>query len=445
MSYTLIERKELSNATSSISFENIPQHYTDLLLFTSLRSTGVGTGAYFAFNGSTANFAGVTLQGSGASVNSPSDPRRAGYTTGSEQTTSTFANNMAYILNYSSNQFKSYSVDHVQENNGTISYQGIFTGAWNQTAAINSITITNPTGDMAQYSSASLYGINRQQAIGAPKAVGGQISFANGLWYHAFTGSGTFFAKEAIDCEYLVIAGGGGGGFDRAGGGGGGGYRSSVLTEISGGGGSIEPKLSLSANTSHIVTVGSGGPGGNTSTPFGTNGVNSTFGSIVSIGGGGGAYGFVNAAPRSGGSGGGSGGQDGGFGLTGGAGTTNQGFKGGNGIGSPFHAGGGGGASSVGANATGSGGGNGGSGLLSNITGTLVGRAGGGGGARNATSGGTSGSGFDGGGNAGVGNGGAGPTSGATNTGGGGGGGSNNPTQDGAAGGSGIVIIRYKA
>jgi len=69
--------------------------------------------------------------------------------------------------------------------------------------------------------------------------------------------------------EYVVVAGGGAGtGFTpnnfgswKSGGGGGGGYRSSVLGELTGGGGTLESMLSLPLATDLTVTVGAGGSG----------------------------------------------------------------------------------------------------------------------------------------------------------------------------------------
>lgn len=445
MSYTLIERQELTSAASSISFNNIPQFYSDLFIVVSARSARTDfphAGITMSINGSTANQTSRFLRGmAGFGVESGANEGAVFTLPASATTANTFSNSSMYIPNYTSSLAKSFSVDDVIETNTTGNWDWllrIFTGLWTGTTAITSLSFIGASGNFVAGSSISLYGINRQQAIGAPKAVGGQISFANGYWVHSFTGSGTFTAQEPIECEYLVVAGGGGGGGDRAGGGGAGGYRSSMPGELSGANSAAEPKLVMNANASYIITVGSGGVGGGISSGFGTDGLSSSFGTIVSIGGGGGAGGFVLAARRSGGSGGGSGGQDGGFGLTGGAGTAGQGFKGGDGIGSPFHAAGGGGASAAGGNAGGSAGA-GGAGLFSSITGSLVARAGGGGGgANNSTAHGAGG----------IGGGGAGgkpPVDGTVNTGGGAGGGGNFPQYAGANGGSGIVIIRYKA
>ena len=228
--------------------------------------------------------------------------------------------------------------------------------------------------------------------------------------------------------EYLVIAGGGGGGSGSGpsvwGGGGAGGYRTAS-------------GFTLNKNTNYNVEVGAGGA-------IGTNGVNSVFSTITSIGGG---RGGGTTASGVGGSGGG-GASDGSF-TSGNIGTANQGNSGGGGnsSGEFFAGGGGGGAGQQGGTGSTSGasGGNGGNGTASSITGTSVTRGGGGaGGARNASGssnnqgiGGTGG-----GGNGGFEQGTRNGSAGTPNTGGGGGGG-HFASGASAAGGSGVVILRY--
>lgn len=234
----------------------------------------------------------------------------------------------------------------------------------------------------------------------------------NPEWYDPGSATWLSFSQPAqYSVQYVVVAGGGGGGngqqsaYDGSGGGAGG-YRSSVTGEMSGGGASAESPITVIPGTSYTVTVGAGGGAQ-------TNGSNSVFGSITSVGGGSGAS---NIAAGSGGSGGG--------GL--GAGTAGQGYAGGGS--------GGGGAAEVGNT---DGGNEGGDGVSSSITGSAVFRAGGGGGGQA----GGSNAGGDGGGGAGNQNGAG--TAGTANTGGGGGGARNAGGGGGGAGGSGIVILRY--
>jgi hypothetical protein len=236
------------------------------------------------------------------------------------------------------------------------------------------------------------------------------------------------YQNSADTVFYVVVAAGGGG---QSNGGGGGGYRTNYVNafgELSGGTpGTLEAAYAVTGGTSYTVTVGGGSSA--------TNGANSVFGTITSIGGGAGA----NA------NGGGSAGGSGGGGGSGGAGTANQGFAGSGGanivnpIHGPFYYVGGGGAGAVGGSA-------GGAGRDSTITGTSVGYAGGGAGNQyvynaHSTNGLYEASHGGGGRTTGFANGIAGATPGST-TGGGvprinsGGGGA-------GAGGSGIVIIRY--
>jgi hypothetical protein len=283
-------------------------------------------------------------------------------------------------------------------------------------------------------------------AVGSAATVSGNYddSGTNGnyAWYKwtTITSTGYFTTNAPNDYEYLVVAGGGGGG--AAGGGGGGGYRNSTVGELTGGGGSAEAVLRLSASTVNI-TVGDGGaPGAVTD---GTNGNNSIFATITSAGGGGGGY---SGAGKDGGSGGAGGRANGAGGA---AVLPTQGYAGGqagpNGpnSGTYWSGGGGGGAGQIGESDPGSrGGGDGGDGLQSNINFSTAYRSGGGGGGKHV-----SGSRNSVGGNGGGGYGHnytfTAGTAGGTNLGGGGGGGAGQygvNAGTGGKGGSGVVIIR---
>ena len=257
--------------------------------------------------------------------------------------------------------------------------------------------------------------------------------------------------------DYLVVAGGGGGAYHVGGGGGAGGLRTSYGS-TTGGGGSAESSLSLAAATNYTVTVGGGGA-------VNTNGVNSIFSNITSIGGGhsGGYNGSSNITGNDGGSGGGSGRDSTENGLA----VTSPVVHGFNGGAVPTHitwtsASGGGGASALGGNgqtngggADGGPGGDGGAGLAVNIlnstnAGTAsVGEvsnsnvyyAGGGGGSANGRDGGSGGTG-GGGDGYGYNANGLGRQA-QDNTGGGGGSAWDSVSDTNKQGGSGVVILRY--
>lgn len=435
-----------SGGAANIEFTSIPQSYTDLCILVSARSSYVGTGDYLLvnFNNSSINNSSRTVGAYGpSSTFSGSETLLINILPSSGSTTNTFGNNEIYISNYTSSNYKSLNIEGGFESNSSSNWFLFSTsGVWSNSSAINSVKLFLLDGSFIQNSTAYLYGVTK--VTSSAKATGGTITFDGTYYYHTFTSSGTFTPSESLTADYLVVAGGGGGGSIVGGGGGGGGLRCTV--GATGGNGSLESALSLTAQA-YTVTVGSGGAGTSTFGVLGGNGTNSVFESITSNGGGGGGrYNGVAAPTGTFGSGGGGGGGEtsGGAGASG---TSTQGYAGGNGAGGAnegYAGGGGGGAGQIGSNAiyfsNDSIAGNGGAGVTTFISGISTTYAGGGGGASQKNN--NRGAGGIGGG----GNGGSNfpsataGTSGTTNTGGGGGGGRDSGSGN---GGSGIVIIRY--
>ncbi|MBI4481150.1 MAG: IPT/TIG domain-containing protein [Acidobacteria bacterium] len=112
-----------------------------------------------------------------------------------------------------------------------------------------------------------------------PQGPPGPVGGLNGL--REFTSSGTFPVPNGVN-RLLVeawAAGGGGGGADAVGsicasGGGGG-----------GGGGYVRSVISVTAGQTYLVTIGLGGAGGPITSP-GLNGGSSSFGNLLTVGGG---------------------------------------------------------------------------------------------------------------------------------------------------------------
>jgi len=405
--YTAIGKVTLSSTVTTISFTNIPQTYTDLVL---VQNAIITSGAYstgIQFNGdiisTSTNYNSIgALQNSATNVNSSTNNNQP-YTydglTGASRSIVVWQ-----IMDYANNKtWKS-----VLCRGGFQSSQLRSTvSTWKNTQSINSINIVTeyaPSSPFLSTSTWTLYGIGAKQI----KASGGDIIVSDGTyWYHAFRKSGTFTPVTALTCDVLTIAGGGGGG---GGGGGAGGVLFSASQSIS------------SAQT---VTVGAGATNNGT-------GSNSVFGSLTASGGG----------ASDGGNGGSGGGSS--TSSAGGTGVAGQGNNGGSGAAPTF--GGGGGAGAVGGNGNNSVAGAGGSGTSTyatwasttgtgNYDGFYGGGGGGGSGVSNQTTAGA----------AGVGGGGRGAYyergfAGEPNTGGGGGG---SYGTNGGAGGSGIVIVRY--
>lgn len=422
--YTPIASVTLSSAQSSVTFSNIPQTYTDLVLVTNWASSNSLSFLYIQFNSDTgSNYSFTELYGNGSAAGSYRESNQSiPWVSANVGVPSTIkANTIMNFMNYSnSTTYKTWiarmnSVD-------APSYPGTAAsvGLWRSTNAITTITLKNRTSgvdyNFASGSTFNLYGIANASINNVAKATGGDSVTTDGTyWYHTFRSSGTFTPTQALTADYLVVAGGGGGGAAQAGvydggGGGAGGLRCTVTA--TGGGGSLESALSLTTQA-YTVTVGAGGAAG-------ASGSNSVFSTITSTGGGRGSAGTGTLA-QTGGSGGGSD-----NGNPGAAGTANQGFAG-------SSNGGGGGAGEVGGtDAVGEGG----DGVATSISGTSVTYAGGGGAGGGGKAGGTGGGGA--GNNNGVG------TAGTANTGGGGGGSrAVSGSFAGSAGGSGIVIVRY--
>jgi len=166
--FTLIASSTVgAGGTASVilgSGGTIPQTYTDLILYSSARSTFAASGdnLYYKINAYTTGYSQRFLYGTGSVAGSASatDPGLEDYSVGNNATANTFSNVMLYMPNYTSSVAKSISVDSVSENNATASNMGFWAELLNQTGAITSITITSGNGgNLAQYSSFYLYGV----------------------------------------------------------------------------------------------------------------------------------------------------------------------------------------------------------------------------------------------------------------------------------------------
>jgi hypothetical protein len=449
--YVLLRKVTLSTSAASVTFSSIPTTgYTDLKLVWSSRSSADNLDMGIAFNGSGASSSRILWVTTGGSVISEANNYAYYVMNPSGSTANTFSNGELYIPNYTSSINKSFSVDMATENNASTGTRfGIEAGLITSTTAISSIAISPNAGNFVANSEFSLYGIAAvgTEPVISPFATGGDSVTNDGTyWIHTFLSSGTFTPGKNLTCDYLVVAGGGGMGVSGAGAGG---LRSTVTA--TGGGGSLESPLSLTSSTAYPVIIGAGGAGSpDGQIAMGSQGSNSIFHNIVSLGGGRGSkdIGPSRSDGISGGSG--SGGFVGGA-LTnpgvgqGGSGTTGQGYAGGN---SGPHAdatssgGGGGGAGAVGGTpSTANTNAPGGNGVAVSITGSSVTYAGGGG--SGIYGNGTAAAGGTGGGGAGA-TGNAAGSSGTPNTGGGAGAAYSEAYRYAAySGGSGVVIIRY--
>lgn len=163
----LVSTVTLGSAAASIEFTSIPQDGTDLVYVASLRCSSTAVLARHYFNGDTgSNYEWRWLRGTGSAASSGSSGGASLYgltswVNGSGATANTFSNFSVYVPNYTVSQNKSWSVDAVDENNATASYQNITAGIWNQTTAVSSISISVNTGNLEAGSTVSLYKITK--------------------------------------------------------------------------------------------------------------------------------------------------------------------------------------------------------------------------------------------------------------------------------------------
>jgi hypothetical protein len=328
----------LTDSTSTITFSNIPQNYTDLVLVGNVFAGSSAFEVRLRLNGDTSSsYSSIWLEGNGTTPTSGREVTTSiplCYGPGSTVLPTTQITN---IVNYSNTTtYKSISTDSASATANVINYQGV----WRNTSAINSITL-NLTSGRTYYAGTTfdLYGVSPVAANTAQAFGGTDIFYDSTYVYHVFKSSGIFTPYRNLTADILTIAGGGAGGpvynFSVGGGGGAGGYK-------------LQLAQSLTA-INYTCTIGAGGSGG---TGPGANGNDSSFGSVSGtiVGGGGGGSNASSGGTRSGANGGSGGGAGGGGVSTfsGGTATSGQGSNGGAYNGSGNEGAGGGGFSAVG-------------------------------------------------------------------------------------------------
>lgn len=147
-----------SGGVSSITFNAIPASFTDIFIVYS----GNG-GANLILNGVTTGnlYSRRYLQGASTSVASSSATSENSFNGifnyyGSE----TYMFGTIFIPNYSGANKKLVSAETFTEINGTGALRQMFSGQWNSTSAISSVTIS-ALGTIGQYSTAYLYGLTK--------------------------------------------------------------------------------------------------------------------------------------------------------------------------------------------------------------------------------------------------------------------------------------------
>jgi hypothetical protein len=156
-----------AGGAATIDFTSIPSTYTDLCLKVSARGDlpQVYDSIYCQVNGLTTSiYTRLTVSGSGSSAGSGTSTTTKlflGAANGKNATANTFGNAEIYFPNYAGSTNKSTSTDIVQETNGTEAYMYLAAGLIATTNAITSIKLSLESNLFLQYSTATLYGINK--------------------------------------------------------------------------------------------------------------------------------------------------------------------------------------------------------------------------------------------------------------------------------------------
>jgi hypothetical protein len=161
-----------NGSAQSITFNNIPQGFTDLKVMFSMRSAIAGSTQDYVqmrFNGVSSGslYSDTRLEGTGSSAASTRDSNGneiyfAWAAPGANATANTFGSAEIYIPNYTSSNFKSVNMDYVNENNtASIQYIGLTAGLFRSTSALTSITVTMGNANFVSGSTISIYGITK--------------------------------------------------------------------------------------------------------------------------------------------------------------------------------------------------------------------------------------------------------------------------------------------
>jgi hypothetical protein len=153
-----------SGGAASVTFSSIPSTYTHLQIRGIARSTGAGQNMLVQLNSDTgSNYAFHNLYGDGSSAASTANTTQvsgyAGYVPATSSTANAFGGFVFDVLDYANtNKYKT-----IRSLNGTdLNGSGlmVFTsGLWMNTAATTTLTFYMNSGNLAQYSSFTLYGI----------------------------------------------------------------------------------------------------------------------------------------------------------------------------------------------------------------------------------------------------------------------------------------------
>lgn len=159
-----------AGGTTSFTFSNIPQTYTDLCLKISDR--GNRSGVFYSNTSIKINNDGSLIYdwrwlrdyaGTVAGLSSSNDYDLSWYSSGTTGTASTFGNTEIYFPNYTSSNYKAITYDSVVEQNSTDCFILLGSYLYRSTNAITSLVVTGSANNytIQENSTYTLYGISK--------------------------------------------------------------------------------------------------------------------------------------------------------------------------------------------------------------------------------------------------------------------------------------------
>jgi len=163
VTYEPIATTTLGSAASTITFNSIPNTFTDLRLVWVVRASTTSVFPYVTFNNDTGtNYSWTRVYGDGASAASQRNTTRAyiapQWFTGISDATDQFNLLTLDIFSYAGSTYKTALTTSQADKNGSGTVERTV-GLWQSTSAINRIDLTASSSTWAAGTTATLYGI----------------------------------------------------------------------------------------------------------------------------------------------------------------------------------------------------------------------------------------------------------------------------------------------
>jgi hypothetical protein len=156
--YEKIATTTLGSATATVTLSSIPATYTDLVLIINGTIVGADGGNLVRYNGDTGNnYSYTQMYGTGSATASNRDSNISNMQLGRQG--SVQSTSIINVQNYSNTTTYKTAIARGSNTGGIVVAQ---VGLWRNTAAINSIAVSNESGNFNSGCTFTLYGIKAE-------------------------------------------------------------------------------------------------------------------------------------------------------------------------------------------------------------------------------------------------------------------------------------------